>query len=190
MKYRAGDKVRVKTNLKVGGFYGNAIFTKDMENLAGELVTIASVDYGKDRYDIEDNVYGIRFCTEEMLEDSAFGSLKSMLKPCMLVKLRNNKLYYVGMTKREKLVFADPKNTTFYFELDRYSGDLVYNDGFYDDFDKYDVMAIYGLSKYNYGTIDVSIDGRELLWQREAPKKMTVRDIQNTLGYAVEIVEE
>ena len=189
MKYRVGDKVRVKTNLKVGGLYGNAIFTKDMENLAGELVAITSVDYGKDRYNIEDNAYGIQFCTEEMLEGNAFGSLKSMLKPCMLVKLRNNKLYYVGMTKRGKLVFADPKNTTFYYELDSYSDDLVYNDGFYG-FEKHDVMAIYGLSKYNYGTIDVSIDGRELLWQREAPKKMTVRDIQNILGYVVEIVEE
>ena len=42
----------------------------------------------------------------------------------------------------------------------------------------------------NKQLVGVGNGGRELLWQREAPKKMTVRDIQNILGYAVKIVEE
>jgi hypothetical protein len=56
-----------------------------------------------------------------------------------------------------------------------------------------DVVAVYG---YVRGTCfynkcgDLSANNRELLWERKEPKRMTVKEISNILGYEVEIVAD
>lgn len=40
MKYKAGDKVRVREDLKVGKFYGDKYFNSHMAEFAGQTVTI------------------------------------------------------------------------------------------------------------------------------------------------------
>lgn len=45
MKYKVGDKVRVREDLEVGKEYGNDIFIKDMSLLKGEIVTISDIKY-------------------------------------------------------------------------------------------------------------------------------------------------
>ncbi len=44
MKYKIGDRVRVRENLTVGEYYDNRSFTKDMSKLSGEVVTIDVVN--------------------------------------------------------------------------------------------------------------------------------------------------
>lgn len=45
MKYRAGDRVRVRSDLKACKQYGSNIATSSMEGLAGKIVTISRVGY-------------------------------------------------------------------------------------------------------------------------------------------------
>jgi hypothetical protein len=51
------------------------------------------------------------------------------------------------------------------------------------------IVAIYGRT-YNKYLLENSIARRELLWERKEPKKMTVAEICEALGYEIEIVTE
>jgi hypothetical protein len=52
-----------------------------------------------------------------------------------------------------------------------------------------DIMEVYGYSSWNYRALTIETVDRDLLWKREDPKKMTVKEIAEALGYPVEIVE-
>jgi len=75
MKYKVGDKVRVRQDLEIGKKYGCADFTNDMQMYIGKIVTIARVlwvsdgsgDFG---YDIVEDK-GFYIWTHEMLESLA-----------------------------------------------------------------------------------------------------------------------
>lgn len=62
MKYKVGDKVKVRSDLRVGKSYGDA-FVYDMSKFRGKIVTIESV--WKQGYRIEEDAY---WWTDEMLE--------------------------------------------------------------------------------------------------------------------------
>lgn len=56
-----------------------------------------------------------------------------------------------------------------------------------------DIMEVYGFvrgSAFYNKTGELSADNRDLLWQRIKPKKMTVKEICEKLGYPVEIIPE
>ena len=63
MKYKVGDKVRVRSGLKVGKGYGEHAFVHDMFKFVGKIVTIESV--WKQGYRIEEDTY---WWTDEMFE--------------------------------------------------------------------------------------------------------------------------
>ena len=63
MKYKVGDKVRVRSDLKACEQYGANIATNSMERLAGKIVTISRVGYA--HYLVEGMNYN---WTDEMLE--------------------------------------------------------------------------------------------------------------------------
>lgn len=67
MKYKAGDKVRVREDLSKEKCYGGCCVDSVMEQFAGEMVTI-SHEYGIiNRYKIEED--NMRWCwTDEMFE--------------------------------------------------------------------------------------------------------------------------
>lgn len=64
MKYRVGDKVKVRSDLKAYEIYGSNMLTKSMEKFAGKTVTIS--DVGITSYAIEE--MGVAYWTDEMLE--------------------------------------------------------------------------------------------------------------------------
>lgn len=67
MKYKVGDRVRVRKDLEVDKRYGDDIFTKDMKKYAGKTMTVGTCIWaGKYRLK-EDN--DKRNWTDEMLED-------------------------------------------------------------------------------------------------------------------------
>lgn len=66
MKYKVGDKVKVREDLKDGKDYGNVWIAKEMTNYRGKVVTIK--DIKRDCYTIEEDLKNY-FWTDEMLED-------------------------------------------------------------------------------------------------------------------------
>lgn len=81
MKYKVGDKVRVRSDLRVGKSYGEHVFVHDMFKFRGKIVTIESV--WKKGYRIEEDAY---WWTDEMLEPveemSAEEALKTYAEIC------------------------------------------------------------------------------------------------------------
>ena len=63
MKYKVGDKVRVREDLAADNWYGNEIVVSGMTCLKGKIVTISKVRY--DKYEIEED-NKIWWWTEEM----------------------------------------------------------------------------------------------------------------------------
>lgn len=64
MKYKVGDKVKVRSDLKAYEIYGSNMLTKSMEKFVGKTVTISVV--GITSYAIEE--MGVAYWTDEMLE--------------------------------------------------------------------------------------------------------------------------
>ena len=54
----------------------------------------------------------------------------------------------------------------------------------------FDIVEVYGLTNISCRCMDVSTDGRKLLYQEEKPKKMTISEIEEKLGYKIEIVSD
>ena len=65
MKYKIGDKARVKNNLQDDVFYGKVPYAKTMEKYKGEVLTIDSIS--KEYYFVKED-YGKYKWTDEMLE--------------------------------------------------------------------------------------------------------------------------
>jgi hypothetical protein len=67
MKYKVGDKVRVRDDLVIDKFYGNGYrFIAEMARYKGQIVTISRV--GRDFYKSKDDVYYLSW-VDEMLEE-------------------------------------------------------------------------------------------------------------------------
>lgn len=75
MKYKVGDKVKVRSDLLVGKNYGEHAFVHDMFKFRGKIVTIESV--WKQGYRIVEDIY---WWTDEMLEPVDEMSAEEMIK--------------------------------------------------------------------------------------------------------------
>lgn len=75
MKYKVGDRARVRSDLKACEQYGSNIATSSMEGLAGKIVTISKVGYA--HYLVEGMNYN---WTDEMLEPVEEMSAEEALK--------------------------------------------------------------------------------------------------------------
>ena len=63
MKYKIGDKVRVRKDLEPGNFYGRAYYSSDMNKFKAMECVVTNIYDGT--YNINDSEYGF---TDEMLE--------------------------------------------------------------------------------------------------------------------------
>ena len=84
MKYKVGDKVRIRKDLVMGGNYGDSVAVDDMVDMGGNVVTIERV--GNLGYYIEE--YPDGYCwTDEMFEPveemSAIEALEILAEICM-----------------------------------------------------------------------------------------------------------
>lgn len=67
MKFKVGDKVRVRTDLEAGQCYGNYGFVSDMAYYRGRVVTIRYSDDYEESYQLAEDEDA--YCwTDEMLE--------------------------------------------------------------------------------------------------------------------------
>lgn len=107
MKYKVGDRARVRSDLKACKQYGSNIATSSMEGLAGKIVTISRVGYA--HYLVE----GMN-CnwTDEMLEPVEEISAEELVKiignicevhneceKCPLLEVRGEEYCMIGMGK-------------------------------------------------------------------------------------------
>ena len=76
MKYKVGDKVKVRSDLKAYEIYGSNMLTKSMEKFAGKTVTISGV--GITSYAIEE--MELAYWTDEMLEPAEEMSAEELAK--------------------------------------------------------------------------------------------------------------
>lgn len=99
MKYKVGDKVRVRSDLYDDGIYGGYDFSEEMERYKGKIVTIIST--GRDYYETEedDTKYawtdemfeGLKeeeLTAEEAIKIQAEMCRSVMCKDCAIEKLR------------------------------------------------------------------------------------------------------
>jgi hypothetical protein len=68
MKYKVGDKVRIRRDLEIGQLYDGCLCTRGMQDLAGKVVCITEVHkiYGNHRYSIASSSW---YWTDEMFEE-------------------------------------------------------------------------------------------------------------------------
>jgi hypothetical protein len=78
MKYKVGDKVRIRRDLEIGQLYDGCLCTKGMQDLAGKVVCITEVHkiYGNHRYCIASSSW---YWTDEMFEDKSMGTDKRVI---------------------------------------------------------------------------------------------------------------
>lgn len=180
MRFKVGDKARVKEGLLAKNNYGGLYFTPSMEELCGCEVEITLVkDNGN--YAVKESDY---FFNDAMLEPAPF--TLSDLKPCMVVKLRDGQLFLVSQLESGLGLVKEREGKSLYFG--DFNDDLTFKDS-----NRCDITEVYGYRKdYFICSLDLSSFNRELLWKREEPKpkrKMTIDEICKELGEEIEIVK-
>lgn len=170
MKYKVGDRVRVRSDLKetddyrVYGIGTNS----EMVRMAGKVVTISHV--GSSSYKIEGYGY---FWTDKMFEGYVGKPRKE--------ELFNMPMGTIVKTDREEHnVYVKVGENDFCNDnLDHIKDNNVYNNLTIERFEKH--MKILEIQKPTYETIYKA---------DKQPKKMTQKEIEKKLGYPIEIIEE
>lgn len=110
---------------------------------------------------------------------------KADLKVGYLVVDRDGNIKMVMPTQDGMIVVY--RDGTTWGDMNCINDDLTYHNNYHNHFD---IMKVYGFSKYGMEALGFKIGKRPLLWERKEPKKMTVAEIEKALGYEVEIVSE
>lgn len=161
MKYKVGDKVKVRDDLTVNNNYGGNVYCGNMPFFKGKTVTIEAVTdlkYDKHYLITEDN--GVYYWTDEMFEDVD-----------EIVKFR-------AFLEEVANLDADGYEKEFAMLSNIISRgyDSCHNDLYDYEYDE----AVNGLCNFY----------RTFTPKKEAKKKMTKAEIEAELGYKIEIVEE
>lgn len=108
MKYKVGDKVKVRSDLKCEEYYGGVPFTSEMNRFKGMEFTIARVNNGG-YYEVLETLYNF---TNEMLEPVEEMSAEELVKiignicevhneceKCPLLEVRGEEYCMIGIGK-------------------------------------------------------------------------------------------
>ena len=91
MKYKVGDKVKIRKDLKVGEIYGGCRFASGMQKLVGKVVRITYADMKSEHYRID------TYCcywTDEMFEDDVDNEVQEMHKGVTITVSKNKVIAY------------------------------------------------------------------------------------------------
>ena len=175
MKYKVGDKVRVRDDLVIDRIYGVDRFVEGMKALRGSVVEI-SCTIGEWGYGIKGSV----FCwTEEMFEGKVKSTMtKSDLKTGMIVTTRDGSEYWVlkdNTIGYDSFVDVNYKKC---IPFHSYSEDFKC----YIHPEKSDIIKIEEPEFFNPKA------SRVLLWEREEIKEVTMEEVEKKFGCKVKIV--
>lgn len=184
MKFKVGQKVRVKEDLVVGRMYGEYRFTAAMAKYRGKTYSIS---------DIVDDYYCLKECknmtgdfhwkfTDEMLETVKF--TKADLETGMVVEYRDGD---------RRLVINDYLyGFNYWMRIGSYDDSLLYlgSPGL-------DIMRVYRINVNNLRILKKVFELRnlELIWERQEEsepevEEMTLAEIEKELGRKIKIVSE
>jgi hypothetical protein len=177
MKFKVGDKVRVRKDLVDEQKYGGQCFVYDMSKFMDKIATIKSV-YNS-CYCIEEDG-GEWFWTDEMFESNVINCFtKADLKDGMVVEYRDGD---------RRMVMGNKFISDFGFAfLHNFTNTL--------EGKCFDSMTIDKIYKSSSHTLDGYFKNYNLtlIWKRpteEPIKEMTVAEIEKELGYKVKIKSE
>ena len=167
MKFKVGEKVKIKKNLKEG--YGFKYYVADeMEKFKGKTVTIYSVN--SEAYRIEEDNMSWDW-TEDMFEGLAIITKEELFKMPIGTKIttdleENNIFVKVGEND-----FCN--NDCDHIEYDNIKEDL--------SLDYYEEGKIIEIQEPNYTTI---------YKEDKQVKEMTIAEIEKELGYPIKVIKE
>ena len=172
MKYKVGDKVRVREDLVVDKIYGEDCFVSGMVAMKGKEVTIDAVHDDVEKYRIKE--CGFHW-TEEMFEENGD---KPSLKG-KIVEVAAGYTYYM---------ITETKGLREGYHATGVSWSAT------NDFYPVRVWEVDGGKARNLENLCEEAKG-ELIWEKEVEKivekvEMTVAEIEAKLGYSVKIVKE
>ena len=167
MKYKVGDRVRVRKDLIVNEVYGNDCFVIGMKGMLGKTVTIDSVNEGAEKYRIKE--CGFHW-TEEMFE-------KNGDKPSLkgkIVEVAAGYTYYMITETKGLREGSHAIGITWSAET------------------RFHPIKVWEVNPEKAHDLDDLCKAKgELIWEKEAEKvEMTVAEIEAKLGYSVKIVKE
>ena len=166
MKYKVGDKVRIRSDLKEtmnNAIYGVSV-NSEMAKLAGKMVTIKDI--------INEKIYKIKEY-DFAWTDKIFVSIENPGKVTLL-----------NMPVGTKIITDKGKELVYDGECFSDKDDVIMDtmiDG--------DLNLIYDDMDYGTKIIEILEPEYRTIWKEEV-KKMTLKEIEKELGYPVEIVEE
>lgn len=177
MRFKEGQKVRVRKDLVVGRQYGEYCFSIRMVNLRGKILVVSSVlDNG---YHLEEPSYF--YFSDEMLEPADF--IKSDLETGMVVEYREGS---------RRVVFGDCLLGKYVRCLLKEFEETLLSTGSNHDLD---IMKVYRPRvEQLYGIEEIfKIENLELIWERQEEleaEEMTLAEIEKELGRKIKIVSE
>ena len=166
MKYKVGDKVRIRSDLKEtmnNAIYGISV-NSEMVKLAGKMVTIKDI--------INEKIYTIKEY-DFAWTDKIFVSIENPGKVTLL-----------NMPVGTKIITDKGKELVYDGECFSDKDDVIM-DTMIDD----DLNLIYDDMDYGTKIIEILEPEYRTVWKEEV-KKMTLKEIEKELGYPIEIVEE
>ena len=96
MKYKVGDKVRVRNDLVFGKKYGKCTFVVGMDKYSGKIMTIGDINLGCYNF-IEDTG---RWCwTDEMLETEGYKQILELLEELLERKKATAKYFVISLAE-------------------------------------------------------------------------------------------
>lgn len=174
MKYKIGDKVKIRSDLSAGMFCGTSIFTKEMERLKNKVLTIEN--YSEINYTYKLKEFSAYCWTDDMLEsiekkftpaDLETGMFGITNKKRKFLVLNNNLVFQDGT------VWAiDFLNIYFEYTDEMESVERIYNN----------MLGFNSLDPDNEWCF-------KCIYKREKPKR-TLSQIKEELGYDFDLIEE
>lgn len=165
MKYKVGDKVRVREDLIVDKDYGEECFVRGMVIMKGKEVTIEAAYDDVKKYRIKECGFN---WTEEMFEDA---------RPSLKGKIVEVAVGYTYFMLTETMGVRETAH----------AGNIRWTSttGFYP-------VKIWEVNASLVGDLSKLCTAKgELIWEEEKKKKeMTVAEIEKALGYSVKIIKE
>ena len=180
MKYKIGDKVKVRTDLIADEVYGGQSFMSGMKPFVGKIYTISRIDSDQKYYMFEEIGW---VWTDEMIEGPVKTPFtKSDLKTGMVVEYRNGS---------RRLVLRDYQGTGKNLLIgDRWASFNFYNEDLtYDSGDKnYDIVKVYAAKDFcaTLRLLDKECCEYRVVWERKEIKEVTLEQIAEKFGVPVD----
>lgn len=172
-KYKVGDKVKVREDLICDKDYGGELFAKDMMEYKGKITEIKNIFYNGEYTLVDCNYWAF---TDEMLEPV----LDNLIKEFTIDDL-------IDAPLGTKITFDNKKEFIKTNKLDFEDSDycLTISEEILENLTLNQEYSFIG-----YKITKVEIPEYKTVYVDNTKKKMTLKEIEEKLGYEIELVEE